>query len=209
MLGAALWRSIIYRYVPRRGPFDKTNFVDNHVQWKYRRTPRQAKWDDQEYQWPPRVPAYTPHKGKHLIKQLEQEYMQQSQPPFTVPHFRTGDELEIENLYSVSSGKFSTFKGLCIAKRNWNNLHASFNVIGSRNGMTLEMSMKLHSPLLRNVKVVDYGSGQLRARLNYFRDLSTTKFPAVKKGKGWRRRASSVAHEEAKEKRKKLQEGGE
>ncbi len=206
MLGSVLWRTIIYRYVPRRGPFDKTNFIDNHESWQYDRKLRQAKWDDEQYNWPPHIPAYSEHQGKHLIKQLEREYMQQAKPSFPVPEFRTGDELEIENLYSVSSGKFSTFRGLCIAKRNWHSLHASFNVIGSVNAMTLEVSMKLFSPLLRNMKVVEYGGGNLRARLNYFRDLATTKFPAVKKGKGWRQRAAFQAREEAKKKRQKLQE---
>jgi len=206
MLGSALWRSIIYRYVPRRGPFDKTNFIENHESWKYVRPQRQAKWEDEQYNWPPQVPAYTEHTGKHLIKQLEREYMQIAKPSFPVPDFRTGDELEIENLYSVSGGKFSTFRGLCIARRNWQHLHASFNVIGSRNGMTLEVSMKLFSPLLRSVKVMEYGAGNLRARLNYFRDLATTKFPALKKGKGWRQRAVFQAREEAKQKRQKLQE---
>ena len=119
MLSRQLLRSIVYYHVPRRAAFDKTNYVDYHVPWNYKRPPRQAKWDDPNYTWPPTVAAYTKHSGRHLIHELEAEYMRQAKPKFPIPNFRTGDELELETFYSISSQKFSTFKGLCIAKRRW------------------------------------------------------------------------------------------
>jgi hypothetical protein len=62
--------------------------------------------------------------------------------------------------------------------------------------------MKMYSPMLKSIRVVDRGDGKLRARLNYFRDLIINDFTAVKKTN--RKKVKTNAKEEEKRLRHKL-----
>jgi hypothetical protein len=66
-------RGVVHRWVQRRSPFDKTNFIENYVAPLHAKHERQAKWDDPTYNWPPRYEPPTRHSGRALITELEAE----------------------------------------------------------------------------------------------------------------------------------------
>jgi hypothetical protein len=60
---------------------------------------------------------------------------------------------------------------------------------------------------MRYIKVVQYGQGNLRARLNYFRDLDLTSYTALSKTTSKRGRVTKISKEEKKKMRLKLLQG--
>jgi hypothetical protein len=54
-------------------------------------------------------------------------------------------------------------------------------LIGDTGGSKMEVHMKMYSPMLKSIRIVEKGSGKLRSRLNYIRDLIYTDFKALKK----------------------------
>lgn len=68
--------------------------------------------------WPPKVPRATMHKGKTLISHLDKELKNkiESERPFRIPNYRTGDVMEVSMFNSLSEGKFNTYKGVVIGQ---------------------------------------------------------------------------------------------
>ena len=66
---------IVYRYKAQRSVFDKTSYVDDYVprpnKFHASRKPKQLKWDDPNYSWPPVYPRPTKLQGDALINDIE------------------------------------------------------------------------------------------------------------------------------------------
>lgn len=196
MLSFISRRGIVNRYIPRRSPFDKTNYIENYIPPRFTRKPRQEKWDDPSYNWPPKMPAPTQLRGRALVEEVEKEYL--SSVKNEIEDIRTGDLVEVSNYYSLSNKQFSTFKGVVIARRKRNTINSSINVIGTVEGVQVEMHIKVHSPLVKEIKILEHGNGKQRARLNYFRDLTLSKYKALKKTAKRKFRPTLEAKEEEK-----------
>jgi Ribosomal protein L19. len=169
--------SIVYGYVPKRSPFDKTNYVDYYVPppTKYHKTrkPRLPQWDDPNVIWPPVMAAPTKNKFKELIQEVEMEEKKKIEAlrPFKIPDMRSGDIVEFHMLHSLSEGKGNTLSGILIGRTKRNSLHGGFNVIFRFCGVEVIMNVKQYSPLLANLRLVARGSGNLRSKLNYLKHV--------------------------------------
>jgi len=169
-------RSIVYRYIPKRSAFDKTNYVDYYVPppVKYHRTrkPRLAQWDDPNVHWPPLMPRPTKLQGKELIRSIEnkEKFVQSSLRPFKIPDVRTGDVIEFKYLFSLSESLGNILTGIVIGRKHKNTYNSSFRVLSRLAGDQFEMEFKEMSPLLAGVKILAKGSGNLRSKLYYLRE---------------------------------------
>lgn len=192
----------MFRYVPKRSPFDKTSFIEDFIprQIKYHkdRKPRLPQWDDPNYVWPRLLPAPTQSKGKLLIREVEREEQMKIDLSrnFDLPDFRTGDVIQFHYYHSLSEGKGNTYTGLVVNRRNPYQLSGRFDVIFRFCGVEVYMGVKQYSPFLSNFKLVQRGSGNLRKHLYYLWEdrtltLEQTRTP-LKKGKAMRRRKGDV-----------------
>ncbi|EGR33851.1 hypothetical protein IMG5_034830 [Ichthyophthirius multifiliis] len=165
--------NIVYRYKPQRSPFDKTNYIDNYVprpnHFHPDRKPKQLKWDDPNYEWPPVILRPTQLKGKALIKHIEQreKLALERQKEFRIPEFKAGDVIEIHYLKSLSEGYGNTVTGLCTARYKQNSLMSGFDMVFRFCGAQVFMHVKLFSPFLKSLKVIQTSEGTIRYKLNY------------------------------------------
>jgi ribosomal protein L19 len=200
-------RGIIHRYVPIRSPFDKTNYIDNYIPPLKTRKPRQAKWDDPSYEWPPKMPTYTEFQNKALVSEVEKEYLENLKAEKKHPEIKTGDIVEVTTFQSMSGKQISVFKGICIGIRRAGTLNSSINVYGAVDGVHMEMHIKLYSPMVKEIKIIEFGTGNFRKRLNYFRELPITTYKALKKGINHREKPTSIAKKEEQAMRYKILKG--
>ena len=207
MIFTMLKRMIIHRFVPPRSPFDKTNYIDNYIPGEYKRKPRQAKWDDPDYNWPPKLEKYTKLSNKALVSEVETEYLKSLKVTKKYPDIKSGDLIEVTTFQSMSNQQVSKYTGLCIGRRRKNTINSSLNVIGNVDGIQMEMHIKLYSPMVKEIKIVEYGTGNFRARLNYFRGMTISKYKALKKGTKLRYKPTEIAKKEEQEMRYKLLKG--
>ena len=202
-----LCRSIINRFIQPRSAFDKTNYISNYIPEIRDRKPRQLKWDDPNYNWPPRMQKYTQLKNRALVTEVETEYLNSVKETKKVPVVNTGDMVEVTTYLSMSTLQTSTFVGICIGKRRQHTLNSSLNILGAVDGTHMEMHIKVFSPMVKEVKVVEAGSGNYRSRLNYIRDFPITTYRALKRGIPRRESLSSLAKKEENEMRQKVIKG--
>ncbi|KAL4446981.1 hypothetical protein ABPG74_014953 [Tetrahymena malaccensis] len=179
--------SIVYRYKPQRSLFDKTSYIEDYVERpnKYHksRKPKQVKWDDPNYTWPPVYPHPTRLQGSSLIKEVEQreKLAIERQREFKVPDFRAGDIIQFHFLKSISEGYGNTVTGMCTARYKNNSLMAGFDCVFRFHGVEVFMHVKQNSPLLTDLKVVDKSHGIIRQKLNYFWNDRTNTEQELKK----------------------------
>jgi ribosomal protein L19 len=207
MILRSLQRYIIHRHMPPRSPYDKTNFVENYVPRTHPRKPRQAKWDDPDYNWPPKLEKSTKLSNKALVSQLETEYLNSLKQNQRFEDIKSGDMVEVSTYQSISSQQLSVFTGLCIGTRRKNTINSSLNVITKIEGVEMERHIKLWSPMVKQVKIVEFGTGNFRARLNYFRGMTISKYQALKKGTKLRYKPTEIAKKEEREMRYKILKG--
>ena len=196
-----LKRGIVHRFVPPRSPFDKTNYIDNYLPGNYVRKPRQEKWDDPDYHWPPKMQKYTKLSNRALVFEVESEYLNSLKEEKKMPEIKTGDLIEVTTYQSMSTKLVSVFTGLCIGRRRKNTLNSSWNVIGQIEGVQMEMHIKLYSPMVK------HGTGNFRSRLNYFRGMTLSTYEALQKGINHRHKPTEIAKREEKALRYKLLKG--
>lgn len=168
--------SIVHRYIPQRSVFDKTNYIEDYVarpnKYHATRKPKQLKWDDPNYTWPPVIPRATSLQGQSLITELErrEKLAIERTRDFQIPDFRAGDIIQFHFLKSVSEGYGNTLTGMVTARYKNNSLMAGFDVVFRFCGAEVFMHVKQNSPLLTSIKVVDKSYGTLRQKLNYMWD---------------------------------------
>ena len=114
--------------VNKRSAFFKLGYNPEHIPlsgpYERRRKKKLDQWENPKYDWPPRIPRPTKHKGKALLNHIESEYRKkiQEERPFSMPPYRTGDVIDLTYFLSLSEGKFNTFRGLIIGTEKARNL---------------------------------------------------------------------------------------
>mmetsp|Transcript_39457 Transcript_39457/g.45903 ORF Transcript_39457/g.45903 Transcript_39457/m.45903 type:complete len:238 (-) Transcript_39457:101-814(-) len=174
-------RTIVYRYTPKRSPFDRTAYIEDYVPrpTKYHkdRKPRLPQWDDPNVHWPPVLAAPTQHKYKALMKELEAEEKLRLDlsKPFDVPDFRPGDVVEFSYIHSVSEGKGNTLTGIVTRRRRRNSLDHAFQISARFRGSQISFYQKVSSPMLTSFRLVAKGSGYMKSHLHWIPEAGWSK----------------------------------
>ena len=99
-----------------------------------------------------------------IIRKIEAEQMKAEAPAFNV-----GDTIKVYGkIKEGNRERIQIFEGTVIKKQNGSN-RATFTVRKSSNGIGVEKTWPLHSPLVEKVEVVRKGKVR-RAKLFYLRD---------------------------------------
>ena len=102
----------------------------------------------------------------NIIDQIEKENMKEQLPEFSV-----GDTVKV--LVRIKEGekeRIQAYEGVVIARRN-GGIRETFTVRKISNGVGVERTFPLHSPLVAGVEVVRKGKPK-RAKLYYVRKLT-------------------------------------
>lgn len=101
-----------------------------------------------------------------IIKKLEAEQMKEE-----VPQFNTGDTVRVHaKVKEGNRERIQVFEGTVIKKQGGSN-RATFTVRKLSNGVGVEKTWPLHSPIVEKVEVVRKGKVR-RAKLFYLRERS-------------------------------------
>ncbi len=102
----------------------------------------------------------------NIIDQIEKENMKQD-----IPSFNIGDTVKVGvKIKEGDKERIQAYEGVVIAKRN-GGIRETFTVRKDSNGVGVERTFPLHSPLVASVEVVRKGSPR-RAKLYYVRNLT-------------------------------------
>ncbi len=102
----------------------------------------------------------------NVIDQIEKEYMKENLSAFNV-----GDTVKVNvKIKEGDKERIQAFEGVVIAKKNGGS-RETFTVRKISNGVGVERTFPIHSPLIASVEVVRKGSPR-RAKLYYVRDLT-------------------------------------
>lgn len=102
----------------------------------------------------------------NIIDQVEKEYMKDALPAFNV-----GDTVKVG--FKIKEGdkeRVQNYEGVVIARKN-GGARESFTVRKISNGVGVERTFPLHSPLIASIEVVRKGKPR-RAKLYYVRELT-------------------------------------
>jgi hypothetical protein len=128
-------KNIVYRYLPRRSPFDQTSYIDDFIprpnQFPKTRKPKLTQWTDPKVVWPVLLPKPTKLNGNALIHEIEKEEKVKIERlrPFILPNFKSGDVIQFTFYHSLSEKKSNTYTGICISRKMRNSLMGSFKVL--------------------------------------------------------------------------------
>lgn len=101
-----------------------------------------------------------------IIKKLEAEQMKEE-----IPQFNTGDTVRVHaKVKEGNRERIQVFEGTVIKKQGGSN-RATFTVRKLSNGVGVEKTWPLHSPIVEKVEVVRKGKVR-RAKLFYLRERS-------------------------------------
>lgn len=102
----------------------------------------------------------------NIIDQIERENMKSE-----VPQFGIGDTVKVSvRINEGEKERIQVYEGVVIARKN-GGIRETFTVRKISNGVGVERTFPLHSPLVANVQVVRKGKPR-RAKLYYIRDLT-------------------------------------
>ncbi len=102
----------------------------------------------------------------NIIDQIEKENMKE-----TLPSFNIGDTVKVGvKIKEGDKERIQAFEGVVIARKN-GGIRETFTVRKDSNGVGVERTFPLHSPLVANVEVVRKGAPR-RAKLYYVRNLT-------------------------------------
>ena len=102
----------------------------------------------------------------NIIDQIEKENMKES-----IPEFNIGDTVRVGvRIKEGDKSRIQAFEGVVIARRN-GGIRETFTVRKISNGVGVERTFPLHSPLVANVEVTRKGKPR-RAKLYYVRKLT-------------------------------------
>lgn len=102
----------------------------------------------------------------NIIDQIERENMK-----VEIPAFNVGDTVKVGvRIKEGDKERIQGFEGVVIARRN-GGIRETFTVRKISNGVGVERTFPLHSPLVANVEVTRKGSPR-RAKLYYVRELT-------------------------------------
>ena len=102
----------------------------------------------------------------NIIDQIEKENMKES-----VPEFNIGDTVRVGvKIKEGDKERIQGYEGVVIARKNGGS-RESFTVRKISNGVGVERTFPLHSPLVASIEVVRKGKPR-RAKLYYLRELT-------------------------------------
>ncbi len=102
----------------------------------------------------------------NIIDQIEKENMKES-----VPEFNIGDTVKVGvKIKEGDKERIQNYEGVVIARKN-GGVRETFTVRKISNGVGVERTFPLHSPLVASIEVVRKGNPR-RAKLYYVRDLT-------------------------------------
>ena len=102
----------------------------------------------------------------NIIDQIEKENMKES-----VPVFNIGDTVKVGvKIKEGDKERIQNYEGVVIARKN-GGVRETFTVRKISNGVGVERTFPLHSPLVASIEVVRKGNPR-RAKLYYVRDLT-------------------------------------
>lgn len=102
----------------------------------------------------------------NIIDQIEKENMKKELPSFNI-----GDTVRVGvKIKEGDKERIQAFEGVVISKKN-GGIRETFTVRKDSNGVGVEKTFPLHSPLVASVEVVRKGAPR-RAKLYYVRDLT-------------------------------------
>ncbi len=102
----------------------------------------------------------------NIIDQIEKENMKE-----TLPEFNIGDTVKVGvQIKEGDKSRIQNFEGVVIARKN-GGVRETFTVRKISNGVGVERTFPLHSPLVTSVEVVRKGKPR-RAKLYYVRELT-------------------------------------
>lgn len=107
--------------------------------------------------------------SQQLIDAITNEYMKND-----VPDFRPGDNVKVHvRIKEGEKERIQVFEGLVI-KRRGGGISETYTVRKMSNGVGVERTFPVHSPMVAQIEVVRKGKVR-RAKLNYIRSLSAKK----------------------------------
>lgn len=99
-----------------------------------------------------------------IIKEIEKEQMKQE-----VPSFNVGDTVRVyAKIKEGEKERIQVYEGVVLKMQNGSN-RTTFTVRKISNGVGVEKTWPLHSPIVEKVEIVRKGKVR-RAKLNYLRD---------------------------------------
>ena len=102
----------------------------------------------------------------NIIDQIEKENMKE-----TLPEFNIGDTVKVGvKIKEGEKTRIQNYEGVVIARKN-GGIRETFTVRKISNGVGVERTFPMHSPLIESVEVVRKGKPR-RAKLYYVRDLT-------------------------------------
>lgn len=102
----------------------------------------------------------------NIIDQIEKEYMKEN-----VPEFNVGDTVRVGvKIKEGDKERIQGYEGVVTARKN-GGVRESFTVRKISNGVGVERTFPLHSPLVASIEVVRKGKPR-RAKLYYVRELT-------------------------------------
>ena len=88
-----------------------------------------------------------------------------------VPEFEPGDTLKVYvRIKEGEKSRIQMFEGVCVSKKN-GGVGESFTVRKISNGIGVQRTFPVHSPIIDHIEVARYGKVR-RAKLNYLKGLS-------------------------------------
>ena len=102
----------------------------------------------------------------NIIDQIEKENMKEAMPEFDI-----GDTVKVGvKIQEGDKSRIQNYEGVVIARKN-GGIRETFTVRKISNGVGVEKTFPIHSPLVASVEVVRKGNPR-RAKLYYVRDLT-------------------------------------
>ncbi len=102
----------------------------------------------------------------NVIDQIEKENMKES-----LPEFNIGDTVRVGvRIKEGDKSRIQVYEGVVIARKN-GGIRETFTVRKISNGVGVERTFPIHSPIVANVEVIRKGKPR-RAKLYYVRDLT-------------------------------------
>lgn len=102
----------------------------------------------------------------NIIDQIEKENMKEA-----IPQFNIGDTVRVGvKIKEGDKYRIQAYEGVVIARKN-GGIRESFTVRKISNGVGVERTFPIHSPIVDSIEVVRKGKPR-RAKLYYVRDLT-------------------------------------